>query len=145
ADNDPWLLLAGARRHLASGHPDDALAAYQAAEAAFGTAGPAAVCRRERLAVTEWLRPGTTGGTADWVTLIRAATRRNPVDVMEAASRLPGAAACLAQGVAALLAGRLRFGRELLLEAAERPDASPLLATAAKVAALAGGWYLGPS
>jgi DNA-binding SARP family transcriptional activator len=145
ADNDPWLLLAGARRHLASGHPDDALSAYQAAEAAFGTAGPAAVCRRERLAVTEWLRPGTTGGTADWVTLIRAATRRNPVDVMEAASRLPGAAACLAQGVAALLAGRLRFGRELLLEAAERPDASPLLATAAKVAALAGGWYLGPS
>jgi len=144
ADNDPWLLLAGARRHLASGHPDDALAAYQAAEVAFGTAGPAAICRRERLAVTEWLRPGTTGGTADWVTLIRAATRRNPLDVMEAAGHLPGAAAGLARGVAALLAGRIRLGRDLLLEVAERPDASPLLAVGARIAAQAAGWYAGP-
>ncbi len=55
-DSDPWLQLASARRHLASGNLGEAVSAFERCEAALPQS-MAVVARRERLKVANWLTP----------------------------------------------------------------------------------------
>ena len=59
-ENDPWLLLALARRHRAGGHTNAALDAYRRAEAGFSGRAVADVCRDERLRLQSWVTPEST-------------------------------------------------------------------------------------
>jgi DNA-binding SARP family transcriptional activator len=142
AETDPWLNLARARRYLAAGRFHPARDAYLRAEQAFGSSAPAETCRRERLAVTEWLDPGSAPGTG-WVHLARAAVRRQPLAALDRAVRHGGVEAGAVQGLAACLAGRVRAGRRLLESAAEAAGDGVLATGAHLAAAVAGACFLG--
>ena len=142
AESDPWLNLATARRYLAAGRLQPARDAYSRAEKAFGSSAPAETCRRERLAVTEWLEPGSAPGTG-WVHLARAAVRRQPLAAMDRAARLRGPEAEAVEGLAACLAGRVRAGRNLLRSAADDAGDAVLATAAQLTAAVAGACFLG--
>ena len=75
---DPWLILATARRHRAEGRWAQAVDAYGRAEALFGAAEAGATCRRERRAVTAWLEPLPAPGS-DWSGALRAAVAHDPL------------------------------------------------------------------
>src|SRR5205085_10535753 len=64
-DHDPWLQLAAARRALAAGRLQGALAAYRNAEALFEASAGPHTCLRERRALTVWLEAGAAP-SADW-------------------------------------------------------------------------------
>lgn len=142
AETDPWLNLATARRYLAAGRLHPARDAYHRAEQAFGTSAPAETCRRERLALTEWLEPGSAPGTG-WVHLARAALCRQPLAAMDRAARLGGAEARAVEGLAACLAGRVRAGRRLLRSAADAAGDAVLATAAQLAAAVAAACFLG--
>ncbi len=142
AETDPWLNLARARRYLAAGRFHPARDAYHRAEQAFGSSAPAETCRRERLAVTEWVEPGSAPGTG-WVHLARAAVRRQPLAALDRAVRQGGVEAGAVQGLAACLAGRVRAGRRLLESAAEAAGDGVLATGAHLAAAVAGACFLG--
>ena len=132
--SDPWLLLALARRYLALGHWQQALDAYQRADAISGSAAAAEVCRRERRLVAPWFDPAAAAPPG-WVGLALAAARRDPRAAWAKALGLPGVAGPLVAGLAALLYGHPGEARRLLLGAADDPDASPAVAAGARVAA----------
>ncbi len=142
AESDPWLNLATARRYLAAGRLQPARDAYHRAEHAFGASAPAETCRRERLALAEWLEPGSAPGTG-WVHLARAAVQRQPLAAMDRAARLAGAEARAVEGLAACLAGRVRAGRRLLKTAAEAAGDAVLATAAQLAAAVAATCFLG--
>ncbi len=119
---DPWVLLATARRQRASGHWYMALAAYRKAEEALGGQAVVDACRRERLALKSWMEPAPFV-QGDWQGMVRRASERDPLTVGEKAARLPGASGRLAVGLCALLAGQLREARSLLTAAIESPEA----------------------
>jgi hypothetical protein len=132
-DHDPWLLLAGARKHRAEGHLQAALDAYQRAEHGSGAADATEIARRERWALAAWLNPGTPP-TADPLGILRSATKRRSSDVALLAPQLDSVDRVLLAGLAALLAGLVRESSRLLATAA----ASPLLTGARPVAARLG-------
>ncbi len=101
---DPWLILATARRHRAEGRWRPAVDAYGRAEARFGASEAGAACHRERLAIAAWLDPRPVPGT-DWSGVIRAAVMREPLARRDGPASAPGD--LLASGVAGL-AGWLR-------------------------------------
>jgi DNA-binding SARP family transcriptional activator/energy-coupling factor transporter ATP-binding protein EcfA2 len=131
-DQDPWLILARARRHLALGCLEAALCLYERAEAAFATAPTGDICRREREALGLWLDPSPLP-RRDWMGLLRSATQRHPLAAAEVASRLPDVRARFTEGVATLLAGHLERAHDALTTAADLPDAPPVLATLARL------------
>ena len=104
--SDPWLLLAQARRHLACGRVADALAGYRSTESSFGPVGAVVEAQHERMALGGWLEPVSPAGD-DWLSLLREATRRDPVGASARARRVGGPNAALAAGLAALLAGHV--------------------------------------
>lgn len=139
-EGDPWLLLARARQCVAAGRLAAAASAYEGAELGFRSTTPGAICRRERLAVAAWIEPGSAAGPG-WVEWLRHATRRDPGAAAEAARGSTVAPGRLAEGLAACLAGRLRHGRQLLLDLAAAPETSaPVVAGARLAAAIAGQW-----
>jgi DNA-binding SARP family transcriptional activator len=144
--NDPWLRLASARRLRADGHWAAAIEAFSLAEAAFGTAEAAALCRTERLALASFFDP-SEGPAGHWVTALRAAVRRDPLGrgaVRRSASDTDGNPGDrLARGLAELLAGFVGRARETLLDVAQDPDVDPAMAAAATVAAAAAGLLAG--
>jgi len=131
--NDPWLLLAGARRLRADGRWDAAQVTYQRAEEGLGAPTAAEVARRERHTLAAWLQPGMAPA-GDVLGLLRAATQRDPLGVRARASLAGPEAADLVAGLCALLAGDVREARRLLAMAA----ADPALAGAAAVSARLG-------
>jgi DNA-binding SARP family transcriptional activator len=133
-DQDPWLSLAQARRHLALGRLEAAEAVYQRAEGAFGAAPGGEVARRERLALALWLDPSAPR-RGDWMGLLRAATQRDPLGAAREAAGLPGPSARFTEAVATLLAGRLAEGRRLLIDASELPGIGPILSVVAQLLA----------
>jgi DNA-binding SARP family transcriptional activator len=135
-EQDPWVLLATARRHRAAGQWQAALEAYRKAEDAFGTFGGgelAQACRRERLALRSWQEPAPFL-QPDWQGVVRAASIREPLAAGERASQLPGPSGRLAAGLCALLGGHLREARTLLTAAIESPGAGGHLAAGARLA-----------
>jgi DNA-binding SARP family transcriptional activator len=144
--NDPWLRLASARRLRADGHWARAIEAFSLAEAAFGTAEAAALCRTERLALASFFDP-SQGPAGHWVTALRAAVRRDPLGRGTArrsqsdTDDKPGDR--LARGLAELLAGFVGRARETLLDVAQDPEVDPAMAAAATVAAATAGLLAG--
>jgi DNA-binding SARP family transcriptional activator len=134
-DQDPWLVLVTARRLLASGRLAAAVAAYLRAEAAFGLAGAAEVCRRERRAARLWLdpAPATLPRPPDWPDMLRAAVRHAPLAAQQRAAALPGPTGRLVEGIAFLLAGYGSDARRLLAQAASAPDVSAAIGAAARL------------
>ncbi|HEX7276235.1 MAG TPA: BTAD domain-containing putative transcriptional regulator, partial [Acidimicrobiales bacterium] len=131
--SDPWLLLAQARRHLACGRVADALHGYRSAEGAFGPVGAAVEAHDERMALGGWLEPMSPPGD-DGLSLLREATRRDPLGASTRARHLGGPGSTLAAGLAALLAGHVRDAERLLAEAEREVGASPRLVAMASFA-----------
>ncbi|HEX9969612.1 MAG TPA: hypothetical protein VGB03_05695, partial [Acidimicrobiales bacterium] len=137
-DSDPWLLLATARRYVAAGRLEPAVAAYERAQAAFGTMAAGAVSGRERQALRLWIDPRpTTGAAGDWITALRRATQRDPLAAMRQLTGMPGVAARFAEAAAASLAGRFVEARRMFADVAASPDAGHALSVGAS---LAGEW-----
>ncbi len=131
-EEDPWLMLATARNHLAAGRLATAVDCYRRAEAAGRDTTILERCRRERQELSGWVEALSVPAT-DWMRAIRAALRRNPMDAMRQAALVRTPAGRLAEGVAAWLAGWTGRATDLFAAAASAPDASPVLATAARV------------
>jgi DNA-binding SARP family transcriptional activator len=132
---DPWLILATARRHRAEGRWRSAVDAYGRAEALFGASEAGMACHRERLATAAWLDPRPMPGT-DWSGWLRAAVSRDPLGRRDGAAG--GAGDLLASGLAALLGGRVADARTTLRRAGEEADAAEVGAAAALGAGVAG-------
>jgi DNA-binding SARP family transcriptional activator len=135
-ENDPWLLLALARRHAAGGRTTAALDAYRRAEVGFAGRATAEVCRDERLVLQSWATPDSTHPRQDhWLTALRGTL--DPV----AESRgthpptLPGARGALIASLAELIGGRLAEARERGLALAREPDATTSIAALGAVVA----------
>jgi DNA-binding SARP family transcriptional activator len=129
---DPWLMLASARRHRAEGRWQAAIDAYHRAERVFGSTEAGLICRDERVALNAWLEPAPMPGS-DWAGLLRRAVAHDPLSAKQHAAHLPEATGKLAAGLATVLAGQLEQGRRLLLAAADNRGATPALATAAQL------------
>jgi DNA-binding SARP family transcriptional activator len=130
--DDPWLLLALARQQRAAGRLAAAEASYRKAESRFAGAAEADLCRRERHSVSIWLEPAAPL-LEDAPSTLRRATIRDPDGQRRQAARLDGADARLAEGVAALLAGRCRDARAILDRIADDPEQPEAAAAAAAV------------
>jgi DNA-binding SARP family transcriptional activator len=131
-EEDPWLMLATARNHLAAGRLATAVDYYRRAEAAGRDTTILERCRRERQELSGWVEALSVPAT-DWMRAIRAALRRNPMDAMRQAALVRTPAGRLAEGIAAWVAGWTGRATDLFAAAASSPDASPVLATAARV------------
>ena len=132
--DDPWLLLAAARRAVARGDLDRAADAYHRAERAFGAQSAAETCRRERRILAAWTDP-TFVRDSGWLGLVRAATVRQPLEAAARAADVADGNRRVAQGLALLCAGHMTVAGSLLRGVAEDPSAGPLLAAGARVAA----------
>ena len=132
--DDPWLMLASARRAVAHGRLRDAADGYVEAEQAFSVGRGAESARAERAHLRPWTvaRPDRQAG---WSGLLRAATISDATSVASDASALGGPLGLFVSGVAAVLAGRPDEGQESLLRAAGHPGAGPILEFAATTAA----------
>ena len=129
-DQDPWLMLARARRHVATGRWEAALDAYARAAAGFGAGRPEETCRRERQALAAWFVPNAVP-TADWTGLLRPASRRDPAAAADRAISIGGPSAMLAAGLASLLAGSLHDARQRLAQVVAAPEATSMIALVA--------------
>ena len=133
---DPWLILATARRHRAEGRWAQAVDAYGRAEVLFGSGEAGAACRRERLALAAWLDP-LPAPAADWSGALRSAIAHDPLVRRPAGDDEPGR--LLAAGLGALVGGRVADARRILRRAADEESAGPAIgSTAALGAAVAG-------
>lgn len=129
---DPWVLLATARRHRSCGRWQEAMEAYRAAEHNFGTQSGVETSAQERMALAAWLEPAAV--CHDWSGLVRAAAGSSPVAAAGRAQQVAGAHGLLGSGIAFLLAGEIRQARPLLVAAAQAADASQELVAGALLA-----------
>ncbi len=139
---DPWLILATARRHRAEGRWTPAVDAYARAEALFGASEAGTTCRRERRAVAAWLEP-LPAPVPDWSGKLRSAVAHDPLLRRSIREGEPGDG--LAEGLGALLAGRVGDARRILRRAADDDTAGAVLATAAALGAGVAGLLAGDS
>jgi DNA-binding SARP family transcriptional activator len=131
--DDPWVVLAQARRLLDDGQLAAAVRAARHADSQFGSAAGREQCRAVIRTANAWLR-GPHEVDARWADLLRAALHRNPAQHARRARDLPGAAATVVAGVALALAGEHSAARNTLRPAAERLDDDPRAAIAARIA-----------
>jgi DNA-binding SARP family transcriptional activator/tetratricopeptide (TPR) repeat protein len=136
--DDPWLLLAVARRERSAGRLDAAVAAYSEAEVAFGTPTGADLARRERQTLVRFLDPLAPAGQ-DFAGIVRAATLRDPSSAARPDGPLHGFERDCAAGLGLLLDGRLREAASRLEDARSAADVPPMVeavATSGLAAAL---------
>ena len=119
---DPWLLLANARRLVSRGALADAVATFRLAGSVAEDPLLAAVCAEEARAAALWL-PGADPIGRGWAGLVRSATQRSPRSAALAALDVRGPEGRLAAGLATLGAGDLEQAATLLAQAADHPDA----------------------
>jgi hypothetical protein len=122
SSEDPWLILAEARRLVRHGTLARAVAAYRKAESLTTDLDVAALCRLERRQAALWL-PGDGMVAGDWTGVVRAATRRSPDRAVRFATARGGSEARLAAGLAELLGGALDRADAVLRDAAQDPGA----------------------
>jgi DNA-binding SARP family transcriptional activator len=125
SSEDPWLVLAEARRLARHGALARAVAAYRKAESLTANLDVAALCRQERRQAALWLADGDAPADGDWVGILRAATRKSPGRAAQVAIAHGGPDGRLAAGLAELLAGALDRAEALLRNAAHDPAAGP--------------------
>lgn len=131
-DQDPWLMLASGRRHIATGRWEAALDAYARAAEGFGSGRAEEACRRERLTLAAWFEPNGIP-PADWTGLLRRASRRDPTAAVKKALAIDGSSGLLAAGLASLLAGSIHDARRRLAEVLSAPETTPMVALAAEL------------
>jgi DNA-binding SARP family transcriptional activator len=122
SSEDPWLVLAEARRLLRHGTLARAVAAYRKAESLTADLDLAALCRMERRQAALWL-PGDDVPTGDWTGTVRAATRKRPQQAARIAAARCGPEDRLVAGLAELLDGALDQADAVLRYAAQDPGA----------------------
>jgi DNA-binding SARP family transcriptional activator len=143
ASQDPWLLLATARRLASRGALAEAVSTFRHAGDAAEDAQVATICREEARASALWLPSGDPHARGP-AGLMRSATRRSPRNVLTAALNLDGPDGRLAAAVAALLAGDLTRASSLLDQAGVHPDAPARTVTVVACLREAIGLLLGP-
>ncbi len=139
-ENDPWLLLALARRHAAGGRTTAALDAYRRAEAGFAGRAMAEVCRNERLTLQSWAAPESTHPRGDhWLSALRTILETpGESRIAQPAAHAPGAGGVLIAALSDLVTGRLGEAREQALAVAQESDATAgLVAAGSAVAGIA--------
>jgi DNA-binding SARP family transcriptional activator len=132
-EQDPWIMVAAARRELGAGNCASALARYRHAAslwAALGGDEPVAAERMALAACVDAAAPVPPG----WGGLTLRATRKAPADIVDVALRLGDPGGDLAAGLAALLAGHLREARTHLSGVADAINAEDLAAAIATLA-----------
>jgi DNA-binding SARP family transcriptional activator len=134
---DPWSLLAVARRQRAAGQWRDALRSYAEAEGRFIAGTALATCQRERRTLKAWVEPATIT-LPDWTGVVRQATRRGSLACRESVSD-GGVHQRFALGLTALLAGDVSSARDELEPLVEDRAVSPILAAAARLASAIAG------
>jgi DNA-binding SARP family transcriptional activator len=122
---DPWLVLAEARRLARHGTLERAVAAYRKAEALTADQDVAALCRKERRHAALWLLGGDGPADGEWPGIVRAAMRKSPGRAAHVAAARSGPEALLAAGLAELLAGSLDRADAILRNAAHDSEAGP--------------------
>jgi len=137
---DPWLILATARRHRAEGRWAQALQAYGRAETLFGSGEAGASCRRERLALAAWLDP-LPAPAADWGGALRSTVARDPLLRRPAGDDEAGR--LVASGLGALVAGRVADARQILRRAADDESCGPVAGLTASLGAGVAGLLAG--
>lgn len=120
-DDDPWLLLADARRHAAAGRIGEAIEAYGRSEHRFDDPGMRRRCRDERRLLAPWAPGAPPVPGATWSEALRAAVRSAPVRLRDRAAHVADPGWQLAAGLAALLDGRPHQALPMLREAATAP------------------------
>jgi DNA-binding SARP family transcriptional activator len=135
--DDPWLLLATARRERGAGRFKSAIDAYREAELRFGAAPPGETCRRERIQLASWLDPAFSQHPDDWLEALRRAVNGELDAATRASVEAVGAEERVVQGIAALLAGRPALAQEVLAAVREDAQATAGLVAAARVCSAA--------
>ena len=133
-EQDPWIVLAAARRHRDAGRLQEAVAGYRTARQLFGDQAAAEACRQEGQSLSIWLQP-CLPAYGDWSLAVRAALTRDPLIAAERAAGLSGPTARLASGLSALVAGRASEAENALVAVAEAAEAGSLLSVGASLAA----------
>jgi DNA-binding SARP family transcriptional activator len=141
--DDPWLLLAAARRDRAAGRFRSAMETFRRAEERFGSARPAESCRRERIQLASWLDPASAQHPHDWLEVLRRAVSREPDAATQATPEIVGVEARLVRGIAALLSGRPLDAQQFLAGVREDAQATPGLVAAARVGSAAASLLIG--
>lgn len=129
---DSLLLVARARRALASGALEEAIQILRDAQAAAVSSAISERCLGQRELLGEWANPDRVqvAVTSGWTTLLRAATQRQPAAVQARAASLPGAEGRLVEGLAAFFYGDLKTAVRALRSAANNPDSHPWMSAA---------------
>jgi DNA-binding SARP family transcriptional activator len=141
-ETDALLLMARARRALASGSLADAAATMRAAEAVAASSAVAERCRWERDRIGAWMSSTPSNG-ADWMSVLRGATQRQPRQAQRAAAVLGGVSGRFSEGASAFLAGDMLSAWRILRSVAIRPDGLPALTAAARLLATVAGSLCG--
>jgi DNA-binding SARP family transcriptional activator len=130
--DDPWCLLASARRHALAGRLVEGIAAYHDAEERLVPGIVQETCRRERLAIAAFLQ-STPPPAPAWIGLLRAATTRDPLGAAFRARELTGPIRPFVVGVAYWLAGYMRDARTQLAQMQAMDDGGSVLSAAAQL------------
>jgi DNA-binding SARP family transcriptional activator len=135
-DGDPWVMLATARRAVATGRFVTALEIYERAAHLFTTVGAETVCRRERAALAVWLDPSAPM-PPDWVGRLRTAVCGRPTTTLSGGMPIiceSAGAERLATGLISLLSGEVGRAARVLVTLVDDPDVGLVTAAAARVA-----------
>ena len=142
--NDPWLLLASARRHRSEGRLAESLELYRRAEAAFGASEAGSMCRVERQAIGYWVHGAIAlADRREPSALLRLALARDPMAVVVEAEGLGSPEGEVVAGLAALAAGQVAQARRDLQHAADRADAGRLAQLVSALGAGVAGLLMG--
>jgi DNA-binding SARP family transcriptional activator len=140
AAEDPWLLLAEARRHRGEGRLREAVATYQRVEEVTLTSGADHVARHERLVLASLVAP-SGGGPVRWVVDLRDGLRcAEPLLTVTAGD---DAGAHLAAGVRALVAGIMPLARRHMKSVVDGSRTAPALDLAARMCLELVDWLSG--
>lgn len=129
---DPWSCLAEARRLLNDGRLTEAEAMSRRAQAQFTDPAAQKLCEGIRGLVAAW-RAETPGPRPNWADHLRAAARRDPLRVAQAARADDSPRARRVEGFALMLGGDRRAGQRRLRDLAQEQDVDPALALSARL------------
>lgn len=133
-EQDPLVLLARARRELDEGRFRQAAQAFRSAAERSESPEVARLCLDSARVAERWATPEPTLGL-DAVSILRAATIRDPARARRDAAAIPGAEGALVEALAAILAGAVDEGLRLCERVQWSQGASPRSKAAASVAA----------
>lgn len=129
---DPWVLLATARRCRDWGQWKKALGLYRQAENAFLNEAGRQLCSRERSVLASWIESSPSRDD-DLSAIVRSAASEYPLRSGELAAHRPGVSGRLAAGLCYLLGGHLSEARSLLSAVVQSSDAGQAVVAGARI------------